>query len=322
MDGLWPAQGEQLEPVGQFELADLRAADASRTKNAGQRRSTRFCAAWTASWCPTRKDGGCDEGPGYWSRAGASLFDNLELLLQASGGKIDEFGSPLVREIGRFVYRAHIAGRFYLNFADAQAVLHPDPNLIFSYGKRIAGRRNGLLWRLAGRSRRRIAQRRAAPSAISPPAWAGCCAGCSICRPCSAQKAQAPLVRDVFLPEIQVMAARDQGGTAQGLYVAAKGGNNDESHNHNDVGNFVTYIDGKPVLVDVGVETYTRKTFSPQRYEIWTMQSGYHSLPTINGVDAGARRGLCRPGCAVRRRPKTAPASRWISPRLTRPKPG
>ncbi|HLU12277.1 MAG TPA: hypothetical protein VK003_21545, partial [Oceanobacillus sp.] len=26
------------------------------------------------------------------------------------------------------------------------------------------------------------------------------------------------------------------------------------------------------------------KTFSPQRYEIWTMQSAYHNLPTIDGI--------------------------------------
>ena len=78
--------------------------------------------------------------------------------------------------------------------------------------------------------------------------------------------------------------ARDREGSSQGLYVAAKGGHNNESHNHNDIGNFVAYIDGKPLIIDVGVETYSRKTFSPQRYEIWTMQSGYHSLPTINGV--------------------------------------
>ena len=35
---------------------------------------------------------------------------------------------------------------------------------------------------------------------------------------------------------------------------------------------------------DAGVGDYTAKTFSPQRYEIWTMQSGYHNLPTIDGV--------------------------------------
>jgi len=36
--------------------------------------------------------------------------------------------------------------------------------------------------------------------------------------------------------------------------------------------------------VDAGVEAYTGKTFSSERYDIWTMQSAYHSLPTINGV--------------------------------------
>jgi hypothetical protein len=38
------------------------------------------------------------------------------------------------------------------------------------------------------------------------------------------------------------------------------------------------------VLIDVGVESYTAKTFSPQRYEIWTMQSGWHNLPSFEGV--------------------------------------
>ena len=37
-------------------------------------------------------------------------------------------------------------------------------------------------------------------------------------------------------------------------------------------------------LIDVGVGSYTRKTFSPDRYTIWTMQSQFHNLPTVNGV--------------------------------------
>ena len=64
-------------------------------------------------------DGGCDEGPGYWSRAGGSLFDCLELLHSASGGAIDFYAMPLVREIGRYIYRAHIADDWFVNFADA-----------------------------------------------------------------------------------------------------------------------------------------------------------------------------------------------------------
>jgi hypothetical protein len=99
-----------------------------------------------------------------------------------------------------------------------------------------------------------------------------------------AQPGRAPLLRDIWLPDIEVMAARDSAHDA-GFYLAAKGGHNDESHNHNDIGNFVVFVDGDPVLVDAGVETYTAKTFSDRRYEIWTMQSAYHSLlPTVDGI--------------------------------------
>ena len=236
---------------------------------------------------PYPKDGGCDEGPGYWSRAGASLYDNLELLLNGTAGQLDEFGNELVCEIGRYVYRAHIAGKFYLNFADASSVLTPEPTLIYTYGKRIADARmqgfGAWLAEEAGLIEKGIFPARITPRDIAP-SLGRVLPGLFTLAELAQQPAAPPLVRDVFLPEIQVMVARDHDGSTQGLYVAAKGGHNDESHNHNDVGNFVTYIDGKPVLVDVGVETYTRKTFSAQRYEIWTMQSAYHSLPTINGV--------------------------------------
>ena len=99
-----------------------------------------------------------------------------------------------------------------------------------------------------------------------------------------AAPAKPPLPRDVWLDGIQVMTARCTEGTSKCYFVAAKGGHNAESHNHNDVGNFVVYVDGRPILIDIGVETYSRKTFSSQRYEIWTMQSAWHNLPTIDGV--------------------------------------
>jgi hypothetical protein len=81
------------------------------------------------------------------------------------------------------------------------------------------------------------------------------------------------------------MAARERPGSTAGLYVAAWGGHNAQSHNHNDVGNVIVYADGQPVLIDVGAPEYTSKTFSPRRYEIWTMQSAWHTLPVVNGVD-------------------------------------
>jgi hypothetical protein len=111
----------------------------------------------------------------------------------------------------------------------------------------------------------------------------------------STAPAREPLLADVWLPDLELMAARVAGGSGAGLYLTVFGGHNAQSHNHNDVGNFMVYADGKPVLVDVGVETYTAKTFSARRYEIWTMQSAYHNLPTINGV-------MQRDGAAFRAR--------------------
>ena len=80
------------------------------------------------------------------------------------------------------------------------------------------------------------------------------------------------------------MVARDQEGSTDGFYVAAKGGHNDESHNHNYIGNYVVFYDGEPLIIDVGRGTYTRKTFSADRYDIWYNCSDYHNTPTIGGV--------------------------------------
>ena len=54
------------------------------------------------------------------------------------------------------------------------------------------------------------------------------------------------------------------------------------------MGNFILYYNGEPVIIDVGVGEYTAKTFSEQRYDIWTMQSAYHNLPTISEIQQQA----------------------------------
>ena len=228
---------------------------------------------------PYPSDGGCNEGPSYWGHAGASLFDALEWLRSATQGAIDLFHEPLIRRIGQYIYRVHIADRYFLNLADAAPTLDPDGSLIFAYGKQIGDaammsfgayiaqqdplRRGGpTRWQNLGRTLRAL----------------------FVLRDVLETDAEPPLLRDVWLEQVQVMAARDRAGSTTGFYLGAKGGHNAESHNHNDVSSFVVYLDGRPLLVDPGVETYNIKTFGPQRYELWTMQSAYHNLPTIDGV--------------------------------------
>jgi len=227
-------------------------------------------------------DGGCDEGPGYWGRAGASLFDCLDLLHAASAGALNGFDLPLVHQIGLYICRAHVAGEWYTNFSDAPARVFTNGDLVYRFGKRL----NDETMKKHGAFAAFLRREDALP-------------GDSIGRQLPAlfdlaELRQAPraeaLLRDAWMPGIGVMAARRQEGTAAGLYLAAEAGHNGKSHNHNDVGNFVVYADGRPALIDVGVETYTAKTFSAQRYDIWTMQSAFHNCPTIDGVMQSAGR--------------------------------
>jgi len=225
---------------------------------------------------PYPQDGGCDEGPGYWGRAGASLFDCLELMHSATDGKFEVYSNALIQNIGRYIYRAHIDGSYFVNFADASVRNRVSAELVYRYGKRIDDEKMMAFGAWADEQRR---GRRSG--------------GVDGYRDLYALfhsdeildvKGVQPHLRDVWFPDLQVFAARDEEGTAKGFYVAGKGGHNAESHNHNDVGSFIVYRDGLPVLVDAGVGTYTAQTFSSKRYEIWTMQSAYHNLPTINGV--------------------------------------
>jgi hypothetical protein len=222
------------------------------------------------------EDGGCDEGPGYWFRAGGSLFDCLELLHSASNGAVDFYQAPLIREIGRYIYRAHIYDNYFINFADAAARLRVAGDLVFRYGKRIGDERMQALGAWASEREGRLPPPGESLGRALPAIF-------NLASLRAARRSQ-PLVRDTWLPGIQVMAARTKDGSPDGLYLAAQGGHNAESHNHNDVGNFIVYADGRPAIIDVGVETYTAKTFSARRYEIWTMQSAYHNLPTIDAV--------------------------------------
>jgi len=237
---------------------------------------------------PYPSDGSCDEGPSYWGHAGASLFDNLELLYNATGGQFNLYEDSVIQEIGRFIYRAHISGDYFVNIGDCDARLNIDRDLVFRYGRRIKDKK---MERLAAygltegelfdteksfRSLGRLLHRLFNLSNLL-----------------AAESASQPLLRDVWLgdEDMQMMAARDKEGSSEGLYVACWAGHNGQSHNHNDVGNFIVFVDGRPFVVDAGKPTYARQTFSADRYEIWLMQSAYHNLPTVNGVmqEAGRR---------------------------------
>ena len=66
---------------------------------------------------------------------------------------------------------------------------------------------------------------------------------------------------------------------------AAKGGNNNEPHNHNDLGSFILCHGGRQILTDLGAGEYTRDYFGEKRYEILCNRSAGHSVPILDGKE-------------------------------------
>ncbi len=217
-------------------------------------------------------DGGCDEGPGYWNAAGGSAFDCLELLQNATNNAVNIFDHPLIQKMGSYIYKVHIANKYFVNMGDASPKITVNSAMIYRFGTAVKDNqlmdfalsfdsKNKAEYNLGGYSKMRLVNDLFTREIIRD------------------KKNQYKQPESAWIGDIQMMVARSK----DGLFLAAHGGHNGESHNHNDVGDFIVYFNNQPFIIDVGSTNYTAKTFSAQRYDLWPMQSQYHNLPTVNG---------------------------------------
>ncbi|MGV8134872.1 MAG: heparinase II/III family protein [Mangrovibacterium sp.] len=210
--------------------------------------------------------------------AGASLFQCLDLLKRATGSKFNVFDNHLIKSIGSYIYKVYIEYPYFINFADADAITGSRPDIIFEYGKTTG---DSLMQKFGAY----LAQKQNWGQKTPDGKVDEQISQLMEIKEIEDFHAEDVLISDFWLPNIEVAGGRDNAGLSKGFFFAAKGGNNAESHNHNDVGSCIVYYNGKPCIIDIGREKYTAKTFSSNRYDIWTMQSQYHNLPKINGVD-------------------------------------
>ncbi len=228
-------------------------------------------------------DGGCDEGPSYWNAAGGALYNACCVLYDMTDGYIDIFKDPLMKNMGEYEVKAIIHGNRVLNFADSPAKLNPKPILLYQWGVASDSEmmKNYGLWKLDG------------GLTDSSVDTSMCYRAYKFLTEERHEKAEFHAPERFFLDGVVIAGTRECAQTDKGLYLAFKGGHNAESHNHNDVGTLVVFADGNPIFIDAGSGTYTRRTFSPERYTIWAMRSDYHNCATFNGVPEEAGKQFC-----------------------------
>ncbi|MEO8614700.1 MAG: heparinase II/III family protein [Luteolibacter sp.] len=227
-------------------------------------------------------DGGCSEGPGYWAY-GFGWFARLNEQLEArTGGELSLFaGDEHVRAIARYGPRMMLAGGHLVNFSDSPHSGGLDPALLTYLGERLdesdcrsAGEES---WRrLVSEGVKWNAQRTDVSNLLRQ----------MLCVPVELP----PMARrtdDCFLPDLAVIVARGVDAAGHLWEFAAKGGNNDEHHNHNDCGSFILNIDGQRLLREIGSPAYIHDYFGAKRYEFLAARSLGHSVPCVNGFEQG-----------------------------------
>jgi len=202
------------------------------------------------------------------------LFNACLVLYDMTGGYVNIFEDPLMKNMGEYAVKVVVTEDRVLNFADSSSRTSPNPMLLYHWGKACGSEMMTEFgrWRLGGEL-----MSVSADTSLSYRFM-------RFLTTCRLEKAELTVPEKIYIGGLEVAAIREYPELSRGLYVALKGGNNNESHNHNDLGNIIVFADGKPIFIDAGSGKYTRKTFSSERYTIWAMCSDYHNCLTFNGV--------------------------------------
>lgn len=223
-------------------------------------------------------DGACIEGALYYRRAALCFFGALTVINQATNGAfIPVFAEKKIRNLAEFIVYAHIDGRYFVNFGDAPALSEWCDAREFLFGQAVG---STPLSTLAAYHHQINLEEPTSSTEIN--LWYRLL-NLFTTRQMAVFADTEPEHRDIFLASTGFFIARDDH-----YVLAVQAGDNGDGHGHNDVGNVVIYKDSRPFLIDVGVETYSAKTFSSRRYDIWTMQSAFHNLPNFDGYQQAA----------------------------------
>ena len=223
-------------------------------------------------------DGYCSEGMGYWNYGYGHHLQMGLSVRRATGGHVDLFADPKCRAVMDYAYGYQIDDGISPNFADG------------------GGNADGVNLALG----RQVWPDLVSTKALRAPVFTGDAQTFSL-RAFGQEPAPAAPTRDVlpprtWFPDAQVLlarAARPEKTLKFGM--AAKGGHNDELHNHNDLGAYTILLDGVEMAGDPGGEIYTRRTFSRDRYVSKVLNSYGHPVPVVGGkLQSAGRRAAAR----------------------------
>lgn len=208
------------------------------------------------------QDGTCLEGASYWLYGFSSYVYFADLLYKFTDGKADLLQDGKVQKTAAYMERIFLTGNTTVSFSDADENIKADLALQHFLAEKMPENVHLLpenkmsVW--GGNTKW--------PCFYRTLLWV------------NKDKKQDSIKRKNFYSENQLIINKEN------YSFALKGGNNDEPHNHNDLGSFIFADRNGQALCDLGAGRYTKDYFNDEkRYSIFCNSSLSHNVPIING---------------------------------------
>ena len=211
-------------------------------------------------------DGCCQEGVIYWNFGFGNYINFANLLYAWSEGKIDYIHNQKAADLALFPQRAKLNQHLTVSFSDAQPEFKCSPGLMCYLKKTYSGV--------------------CLPGLEHATNFINSVASITTLLWMDPDYQPAPETHETaFFPEAQWYISRKER-----FSFAAKGGHNNEPHNHNDLGSFMITVGNDIPLADLGAPEYVRYANLDDRFVKLNFSSHGHSVPIINGRYQGLGR--------------------------------
>jgi len=215
------------------------------------------------------EDGACTEGLGYWNYGFGFYIYFTELLRQRTAGKINGFKIPKVKEIASFQQKCYMSKIRTVSFSDGAPGTKVKPGI------------TSLLQEKFSEVELPTSENFACFTDDNCHRWGHDVRNFIWSNP--NMKASTEKQASYYLPDAKWLISHATSGETYCAF-AAKGGNNNEPHNHNDIGSFIFQLNNEQIFIDIGSGEYTKQYFGHERYIFFCNGSQGHSVPIIDGI--------------------------------------